>query len=90
MTSAQLVEHLESALNQGPFPEPLRGAMLVVDRARFVRPCDAAFAYEDRPLPLDTALGSARPVSELRSTGRGATRSLRQTLRFRAPRSAPR
>jgi protein-L-isoaspartate(D-aspartate) O-methyltransferase len=41
----------------GPVAAPYREALLGVDRARFVRPCDRARAWNDEPLPLDTPHG---------------------------------
>jgi protein-L-isoaspartate(D-aspartate) O-methyltransferase len=62
--TARLVENIEAQL--GPLPPAIRGALLTVDRARFVRPCDHALAYENWPLPLDTPHGAhVPPVQEL-------------------------
>jgi protein-L-isoaspartate(D-aspartate) O-methyltransferase len=57
-----LVEKIEALL--GPLPPPLRAAILAVDRARFVRPCDRALAAENWPLPLDTAAGNKVPPAQ--------------------------
>jgi protein-L-isoaspartate(D-aspartate) O-methyltransferase len=63
MTRA-LVEKLDAQLKT--LPAAIGAAMLAVDRARFVRDCDRAFAYEDWPLPLDTPSGATvPPVAEL-------------------------
>jgi len=43
----------------GPIRPLYRDAMLVVDRARYVRPTDLAQAWIDEPLPLDTPHGRA-------------------------------
>lgn len=62
--TARLVENIEAML--GPLPPALRVAFLAVDRARFVRLCDQAFAHDKWPLPLDTPHGaSVPPVQEL-------------------------
>jgi protein-L-isoaspartate(D-aspartate) O-methyltransferase len=57
--TARLVENIEALL--GPLPPAFRAAFLAVDRARFVRPCDQAFAYDMWPLPLDTPHGARVP-----------------------------
>lgn len=61
--AARLIEHLEKSL--GPMLLPsVRAALLAVDRARYVRPCDRAYAWEDWPLPLDTPYAAAAPPVE--------------------------
>lgn len=57
-----LLEKIEALL--GPLPPPLREAMLAVDRARFVRPCDRSLAAENWPLPLDTPAGATLPPAQ--------------------------
>jgi protein-L-isoaspartate(D-aspartate) O-methyltransferase len=64
MSAQSLVEMLE--LMMGPLSPSVRAALEAVDRARFVRPCDRAFAYDKWPLPLDTPHGGkVPPVAEL-------------------------
>ena len=58
-SAEELVKAIEESL--GPLPPRLRTALLTVDRARFVRPCDVELAWENIALPIDTPHGPSMP-----------------------------
>lgn len=62
---AGLVAAIEARLGSA-LPDPYKRAFLAVDRARYVRDVDRAYAWRDIPLPLDTPHGPSSPsVDEL-------------------------